>query len=107
MRLVKVSRQPLQVGDYIATCEIEGSATFRVEETDAIAMAGAEAAAYACNGSIADSETETIAKATAQALAEVFGLASIFCATRGDSNSRACALAETDVRAIAFAQVRM
>lgn len=96
---------PLQVGDFLAKCELAVSGGVREISVDAIAEAGAEAAAYACNGDEASARVDVIARATATALAEAVAQADIFCETRGGEDTIACGLAEVDVRAVASAQV--
>ena len=75
-------------------------------ETDAIAQAGADAGAYACDGDVATAEVDVIAQATATALAQAIGDAYVFCESIGDS-ALACGLTQVEVEAVAFAQVRI
>lgn len=94
----------MQVGDFFGTCEIIVSGDGRNVEIDAIAEAGAEAAAYACNGDRAEAEVDVLAKATATALAEAVAQADVFCESQGDYSS-ACGLGDVQIREIARAQV--
>lgn len=105
MSLIADAQHGLQVGDFLAQCELAVSGDRRVVEVDAVATAGAEAAAYACDGDIAEAEVDVIARATATALAEAVAQADIFCESVGGEDTMACGLAEVDVRAVASAQV--
>lgn len=96
----------MQVGDFLARCELFISADPDIEENDAIASAGAEAVAYACNGSIAEAEVTVTARAVARALARAVAQADVFCETVGGEDTIACGLSEANVRAVARAQVR-
>lgn len=96
----------MQVGDFLAQCELAVSGDVREISVDAIAEAGAEAAAFACDGDIAEAQVDVIARATATALAEAVAQADVFCETRGGEDTMACGLVEVDVRAVASAQVR-
>lgn len=93
-----------QVGDFLARCELFISADPDIEENDAIASAGAEAVAYACNGSIAEAEVTVTARAVARALARAVAQADVFCETVGGEDTIACGLSEANVRAVARAQ---
>lgn len=93
------------MGDFLARCELAVSGGVREIEIDAIASAGADAAAYACNGDTAEVTVDVIARATARALAEAVAQADVFCQANGGPDTTACGLAEVDVRAVASAQV--
>lgn len=96
----------VQVGDYIASCELAASGDITEISIDAIASAGAEASAYACNGDTTDVTVDTIARSTAEAVAQAMASADVYCFSNGGQDSLACGLAAVDVRAVASAQVR-
>lgn len=72
---------------------------------DAITKAGADAAAFACQGDHAEVNVDVIARASARALAEAMASADVYCEANGGDDTLACGLAEVDVRAVATAQV--
>lgn len=68
--------------------------------------AGASAAVYACDGDIAATQVDVIAKATATAMAESIASADVFCEAEAGENGFACGLSEANVRTVAEANVR-
>lgn len=91
------------VGDYFGICEISASGDNDIIETDAMAQAGADARAYACDGDRAEAQADVIAKATAVAMAQAIAQVDVYCESAGPDSS-ACGLGVSEVEAVARAQ---
>jgi hypothetical protein len=94
----------VQVGENVANCESTAESWVQNASIDAVAEAGAAAAAYSCEQDPAVASVDTVATATATAFAEALSGAHAQCKSAGSGS--ACVLSRTAIQTVVTAQAR-